>query len=664
MEKRQSRFKRRANIKVVDVLTKAPVYDDHFDSSGYVVSETFNFGGREFRIDTSPTQEFIAFNDPKEHKFLLGILFAGIFFLANAFFSLILSFQLAVEKKVELKTKQLDENQRLLQYVLTATGSGIWDWNISSGKVSHNKRWLELLGLDNQQLVSTVEAYKQRIYPEDQAKVFEEINISMQTSQKYKMDYRMIRGDGSLIWVSDIGVVVERNSDGEPSRMVGAISDISNQKGVQEKIEALAFFDPVTNLPNRRFIEEKIVQAIEKCRINGSFSGLMLIDLDNFKFVNDTHGHHIGDILLKQFGMRLASVLGPEDLVSRIGGDEFLVLFDAHFTSLDGCIEGLKEVVNHICNQMTEAFKITRTTKVTIKPSIGVLNFGPDAQNFKELMTYVDLAMYSNKANRSQKYRFFDQSLLDEFKQRSDLSDGLIDACNSEQFYIDYQPVLNRDNEVVALEALVRWAHPSLGKLAPEKFIPFAEKNGQIKIVGNAIFDKIFSSTDVARLRKGDKVFSLMVNVSGLHLMDSDFADEFISMAKNYHFPLSLIVIEVTESVFLYDKEQSILTMEALIDEGVQFALDDFGTGYSSFSYLQKLPVKFLKIDKTFVAGLDHDDSRLIVRNIINLAHALNLKVIAEGVEDEGQYELLYAMSCDYFQGWYCGRPAPLPPIQ
>jgi EAL domain-containing protein (putative c-di-GMP-specific phosphodiesterase class I) len=318
-------------------------------------------------------------------------------------------------------------------------------------------------------------------------------------------------------------------------------------------------------------------------------------------------------------------------------------------------------VVERVCEQMVEAFVIDRVIRVNIKPSIGVLTFGQDAEGFKELMTYVDLAMYSNKANRLQKYRFFDQSLLDEFKQKSDLSDGLIDACNSEQFYVDYQPVLNRAKEVIAYEALVRWNHPRLGRLGPERFIPFAEKNGQIRLVGNAVFNKIFSSTGVAQLRGEDETCRLMLNVSGLHLMDAEFASEFISILKKYHFPLDMINLEVTESVFLYDKEQTVRTMQTLINEGVRFALDDFGTGYSSFSYLQKLPIKYIKIDKTFVAGLGDAESRSIVKNIIILAHTLNLEVIAEGVETADQYQILFEMNCNYFQGWYCGIPGPLP---
>ena len=650
-----------ANIRVIDMGSKTVVYDNHFDSSKLTTSQSFMFGGRVFNVETSPTPEFMAIHNPPKYKFFMGAIAAILLSVFNSFLLLISRFHRGIEEKVFEKTSQLNKSEQQLQYVLTATGDGIWDWDIKGGTVTHNQRWLELLRLQSSNVDATMESYKSLIHPDDFDNVLNAINSTLQTGNKYEFEYRMICGDKSLLWVSDKGMIVERSPSGEPLRMVGAITDISAQKQAQEKIEELAFFDSVTDLPNRRYIENQINQALQECRRNNRFSGLMLLDLDNFKFVNDTHGHNIGDVLLKQFGERLKSALRPMDFISRIGGDEFLVLFDSYFDSEGQCVESLRVIVERICEQIAEPFVIDRVIRVHIKPSIGVLTFGSDAKGFKELMTYVDLAMYSNKANRLQKYRFFDQSLLEEFKQKNDLSDGLIDACSSEQFYVDYQPVLNREKEVVAYEALVRWNHPTLGKLGPERFIPFAEKNGQIRSVGNAIFNKIFSSTNATQLGRGDKTFSLLLNVSGLHLMDAEFADEFISIIKNYHFPLDLIHLEVTESVFLYDKEQSVRTMQALINEGVKFALDDFGTGYSSFSYLQKLPIKYLKIDKTFVAALGDIESRSIVRNIIILAHALNLEVIAEGVETADQYQLLFEMNCNYFQGWYCGIPGPLP---
>lgn len=244
------------------------------------------------------------------------------------------------------------------------------------------------------------------------------------------------------------------------------------------------------------------------------------------------------------------------------------------------------------------------------------------------------------------------------------MTHGLIEACNLDQIYVEYQPVLDRNKETVAFEALSRWNHPEFGVVAPGKFIAFAEKSGQILMVSNAIFKKIFSSPQVAQLKTCTKPIRLMINLSGANLVDAGFADAFVAITKSYNFPINLIDLEVTENVFLEDKRGPINAMEILRERGVKFALDDFGTGYSSFSYLQQLPIEFLKIDKTFIAGIGNKNGDgSIVENIISLAHTLNLKVIAEGVETEDQFNTLLAMGCDYFQGWYCGRPGPMPSL-
>jgi diguanylate cyclase (GGDEF)-like protein len=578
---------------------------------------------------------------------------------------LVSNFQKSISEKVKEQTDLLLKNQQQLKYVLDATGDGIWDWNILTGHVSHNQRWLEILRIHTGETSSSLESFKNRIYSEDLPRVLEAIKASFQNDTKYSLEYRMIAEDQSLVWVSDVGVVVERSSNGDPIRMVGAISDISKQKESQSKIEELVFFDPVTNLPNRRYVKDRIERSINEAARVDSFSGLMLLDLDNFKLVNDTHGHNIGDVLLQKFGARLIEILRPMDVVARIGGDEFLVLFERNHSSEEECRMVLERVLERLCAELEEAFDLGGDIKVTITPSIGVVIYSQKSKGFDEVLKFADLAMYKNKINPVEKYRFFDQSLHDEFLEMSEMAGGLIKACEADQFYVEYQPVLDRNKEVIAFEALARWDHPDLGTVMPGKFIPFAEKNGQIRLVANAIFKKIFSSPKVAQLKEGKKPIRLMINLSGTHLMDIKFADEFTAMVKGYNFPLNLIDLEVTEGVFLEDKRSPIKVMQTLNDLGIKFALDDFGTGYSSFSYLQKLPIHFLKIDKSFVDDVaSFSTGGSIVENIIALAHALNLKVIAEGVETEEQFNTLLALGCDYFQGWCCGRPGPLPLLQ
>ena len=660
-----AKLSRDANIRVVDVESKSIIFNHHYEDGGSSFSNSFDFGGRAYEISTSPSEMFLREQNPLEYKFFMTALCALVLSISYSFLLLVSNFQKSITEKVNEQTALLQKNQQQLKYVLDATGDGIWDWNIPTGHVSHNQRWLEILHINTGETSSSLESFKNRIYPKDLPRVLEALKASFQNDTKYSLEYRMISEDQSLVWVSDVGMVVERSSNGDPLRMVGAISDISKQKESQSKIEELVFFDPVTNLPNRRYVKDRIERSIHEAARVDSFSGLMLLDLDNFKLVNDTHGHNIGDVLLQKFGARLLEILRPMDVVARIGGDEFLVLCERNHSSEEECRKVLESVLDRLCLELEVPFDLGGGIKVTITPSIGVVIYSQKSQGFDEVLKFADLAMYKNKNNPLEKYHFFDQSLHDEFLEISEMAGGLIKACEAEQFYVEYQPVLNRNKEVVAFEALARWDHPDLGTVMPGKFIPFSENNGQIQLVSNTIFKKIFSSPQVAQLKEGKKPIRLMINLSGALLFDIEFANRFITMVKGYDFPLNLIDLEVTEGIFLEDKQRPIKVMQILNDLGVKFALDDFGTGYSSFSYLQKLPIQFLKIDKSFVADITSlSTGESIVENIIALAHILNLEVIAEGVETEEQFNALLALGCDYFQGWYCGRPEPLLSLQ
>ena len=654
-----------ANIRVVDVESKSIIFGHDYVDDKFKVLDTFKFGGRAYEISTSPSQMFLREHNPLKYKFLMAGLAAFLLSIFYSFLVLISNYQKSISEKVNEQTKLLQKNEQQLKYVLDATGDGIWDWNILTGHVSHNQRWLEILGLHTRDTTSSLDGFKNRIYPEDLPRVLDAINASLESNKKYSLDYRMIRGDQSLAWVSDVGMVVERSSNGDPLRMVGAISDIGMQKESQSKIEELVFFDPVTNLPNRRYAKDRIERSINEAARVDSFSGLMLLDLDNFKLVNDTHGHNIGDVLLQKFGTRLIEILRPMDVVARIGGDEFLVLFERNHSSEEECRVVLEAVLERLCTELEIPFDLEGGIKILVTPSIGVVVYSQKSKGFDEVLKFADLAMYKNKTSPLEKYRFFDQSLHDEFLEMSEMASGLIKACEADQFYVEYQPVIDRNKGVVAFEALARWDHPELGTIMPGKFIPFAENNGQIRLISKTIFTKIFSSSQVAQLKESKKPIRLMINLSGAHLIDIDFVDQFITLAKTCDFPLDLIDLEVTEGVFLEDKQRPIQVMRVLNKLGVKFALDDFGTGYSSFSYLKKLPIQFLKIDKTFVDDVTSlSAGGSIVENIIALAHTLNLKVIAEGVETEEQFNALLALDCDYFQGWYCGRPGPLPSLQ
>lgn len=562
------------------------------------------------------------------------------------------------ELKVNFANQKANQTEQRLQHVLNVTGDGIWDWNIQTGEVKHNDRWVEMIGEDPHQTYFSVEDYKNRIHPEDLPRVMESLGEALAGKKEYRMQYRMIRSDQRQIWVEDRGDVVEKSSDGTPVRMVGAIHDVSDQIASKEKIEELIFFDPLTKLPNRQYIKDRIHRAISEAGRGGIYSGLTYLDLDEFKLVNDTYGHHIGDNLLREFGNRIQRAIRPTDMIARIGGDEYLILFERLGATPEGARAALEEGIKRILAGLSEEFDLGEMVRVKATASMGAVIFGGDATQFDEVLKHADIAMYAAKEDPHISYRFFDETLKSTFDRKNELHLGLKEAAEQDQFFVEYQPVVDDRQQRIGYEALARWKHPLLGMVMPDNFIPFAEKSGQMNEVGESILKNIFGNQPLSTLLMTHRDYILMINISAHQLMNLRFADQFILLSEKYQIPLDRIHLEVTEGAFLTNIELAISVMERLCSKGVKFVLDDFGTGYSSLAYLQKLPIHCLKLDKSFVAGMvTNNDDQAIVENILSLAKTLNIKVIAEGVETKEQFDLLRLKGCDFFQGWYFGRP-------
>ena len=563
------------------------------------------------------------------------------------------------ELKLNIAHQSAIQSEQQLQFVLNATGDGIWDWNILTGEVKHNQRWIEMLEENKNQRYFSILDFKKRVHPDDLSAFEASIERSLREGVEYRIQYRMLRLDGRQLWVEDAGAIVERSASGEPVRMVGAITDVTEEKIAHEKIQELIFFDHLTKLPNRQYIKDRIQKAIEESVLRETYSGLMYIDLDDFKRVNDSHGHHVGDILLREFGLRIQSAIRPADIVARIGGDEYLVLFEQIGLSHESAAAVLEETVQRILLELSNHFDLGAGILAHVQASIGIAVFGNDATQLEDVLKCADLAMYAAKTDANMRYRFFDQGLKADFDRKNELHLGLREAARSDQFFIEYQPVVNRQKQCVAYEALARWAHPILGVVMPDDFIPYAETSGQINEVGEAILRSIFNNAAFWNPVDGSKQCDLMINISAHQLMNSGFADQFINLAKQYQIPLKRVHLEVTEGAFLVNTDLAISLMRRLQERGVQFVLDDFGTGYSSLAYLQKLPIEYLKIDKSFVCRMvSNRDDEVIVDNILSLAKSLGLQTIAEGVENQEQFNLLHSKGCEYFQGWHLGKPS------
>lgn len=581
----------------------------------------------------------------------------------------------ALNLKLDLESKRADQaltmldetitkliaNEQQLRHVLDVTGDGIWDWNIKTGQVTHNFRWIEMLDEDPKQKYFSVDDFKNRIHIDDLDSVQTKLDAALKDRTPYEHRYRMLRGDGRMIWVEDKGAVVEWSSDNKPLRMVGAISDITEQVASHEKIKELVYFDHLTQLPNRKYIQERLDRVLRETVRSKFYSGLIFLDLDNFKGTNDHYGHLVGDLLLKECGQRLQNAVRPTDVVARLGGDEFLILVEKVGLSEEAARKSLGEMVERILDELRKPFHLEGSITVSSMASIGIVIFGDKEDNSERILKHADLAMYAAKRNATEYYCFFNSALEDQFLRERKMHLAIEKASQHEEYFVEYQPVVDSNRKIIAYESLARWSHSEMGTIMPNDFIPFAETSGQIVEVGDSILKSIFTNTALWKAID-DQQFLLFINISPRQMMNVDFYDRLMELSSKFNVPLSRICFEVTENIFLSNVENVIGTMKSLHENGVTFILDDFGTGYSSFSYLQKFPIQFIKVDKSFVQNmLSNEDDLAIVRNIIGLSKSLNLKVVAEGVEHEEQFNFLKAAGCDYFQGWYFGKPSLKP---
>jgi diguanylate cyclase (GGDEF)-like protein/PAS domain S-box-containing protein len=438
------------------------------------------------------------------------------------------------------------------------------------------------------------------------------------------------------------------------------VSDITERKTSEEKIQHLAFHDHLTNLPNRILLLDRLHQAFVSSARNGRKGGLMLIDLDNFKNLNDTLGHDMGDKLLKAVSQRLESSLRECDSVARLGGDEFVVmLLDLSGELIEAAaqIETIGEKILSALSQPYELYSnIYRCTA-----SVGVTLFSGNQQAADELLKQADIAMYQAKKAGRNTLRFFDRKMQESISARVSMESELQNAFEFQQFHLYYQLQVDSSLRPVGAEALIRWIHPVRGMVSPAQFIPLAEETELILPIGNWVLDTACAQLNAWQQNAQTHELTLAVNVSAKQFREADFISRVETAIQHYGIIPRMLKLELTESMLLENIDDTIATMNALKAIGVQLSLDDFGTGYSSLQYLKKLPLSQIKIDQTFVRDIATDpNDASIVQTIIAMADALGLTVIAEGVETKAQHEFLELRGCHAYQGYLFGKPVPI----
>jgi diguanylate cyclase (GGDEF)-like protein/PAS domain S-box-containing protein len=552
---------------------------------------------------------------------------------------------------------ELKQSQRRLFNAQRLAEMGDWEWDLRSGRIQASEQACQIFGHASLHGPVGCDTLFSNIPDEDRQAIDHACAAAATHGDTAAVDHRVISEEGRTRHVHQQVEVIERMPDGRPLRLAGAVHDISRRKEAETQIRRLAYFDALTGLPNRLAFDEQLHKSIARAERYGHRLAVMFIDLDNFKRVNDTLGHKAGDELLRIASSRMLGTLRTHDSVSRggeqqnsiarLGGDEFIVLL----TDLESSASAAA-VARRLVATLAEP-QVIQGTEVFVGGSIGVAVFPQDGADIDTLLKNADTAMYWAKEAGRGNFQFYDRAMGDQAMDRLMLESSLRRAIDRNEFVLQYQPRVNvLTGEIVGAEALIRWQHPERGLLPPAQFIPLVENAGLEIQVGEWVIRGV--CRQIAEwIAGGLQPVPVAVNLASTHLSESSLPRLVDRVQAEFGLPSGLLEMEVTESILLADTERSAAVAAELDAMGVRLSIDDFGTGYSSLSYLKRLPIHALKIDRSFVRDLVSDpDDEAIVTAIIALAHSLQLKVVAEGVETIEQLAYLRARGCDEYQGF------------
>ncbi len=488
---------------------------------------------------------------------------------------------------------------------------------------------------------------------------YEELLSAVRKTQAWRGEIWNRRKNGE-IFPSQCTMTAVRTDDGTVTHFINSLTDITQMKATEEEINKLAFYDSLTGLPNRRMLLDRLRLAMAESNRSGRIGALQFIDLDNFKTLNDTLGHDMGDLLLQQVGQRLKQCMREGDTVARLGGDEFVVMLKELSTDIVDAAAQAEIVGGKILIGVGESYRLAGL-EYQITPSIGITHFRGFEATIDDLLKQADLAMYQAKALGRNTMQFFDPSMQSVVTARVALESDIRQGIAQGQFILYFQPQISGDGSTLGAEVLLRWPHPTRGMVPPNEFIALAEDTGLILPLGNWVLETACHQLTAWAQSPATAHLSLAVNVSARQFRQQDFASYVLDLIQYTGANPRRLKLELTESMLVKDVEDTISKMTALKAQGIGFSLDDFGTGYSSLSYLKRLPLDQLKIDQSFVRDLMTDpNDASIARTVIALGHSLGLNVIAEGVETTEQKDFLAAQGCDAYQGYLLGRPMPI----
>ncbi|WP_392339648.1 EAL domain-containing protein [Moritella marina] len=556
---------------------------------------------------------------------------------------------------VTARTKELDDNLKRLNLALTSAGQIWFELNVQSGDISFGGQTGKMAGYAAADMKTTLQFWLQSIHPDDLESASKKYQQSLLKGVPFELEYRRKSKDGHWLWIQTIGEFTAWDEQQKPLWCTGVHTDISQRKQQQQKLELMAHYDILTKLPNRSLLAERFKLGTVHSQQSGSMLAVCFLDLDNFKPVNDSYGHDIGDQLLIEVAQRLSLNIDVQDTASRQGGDEFVLLLE-DIKSLDHC----KEILARINNALAQPYLIAGYT-FNISASIGVTLYPDNNADLDTLLRHADYSMYQAKLAGKNRIHLFNPEQYKQKTQKNQLLDEIEQALSNNEFTLYYQPKINmKTGEVYGAEALIRWLHPEKGLIPPLDFLPIIEGSALEIKVGDWVINQALQQA--VTWQKQGIFIEVSVNIACYHLISATFLAQLKNALASYpHFNAKYLQLEILESGALTDLD----TMRGILNTcrnefGVNIALDDFGTGYSSLTHLKDLPANTIKIDQSFVKNmLEESDDYAIINGVLALAGSFNRDVIAEGVETTEHGLMLIEMGCYAGQGYGIARPMP-----
>ena len=558
--------------------------------------------------------------------------------------------------------QELNRNERRLAKTQELAKLGNWELDLVNNTFHCSPEAQHLLGLRGDRPV-TYKDFLAPVIAREYDKVKEKIDTAIKANKPFSVNYRAILPNGTQRHILNRGEIFF-NENGVAETMLGAVQDVTQLKNAEEEIRLLAFYDGLTGLANRMLFMDRLDQEIASSKRHKNNFALLFLDLDQFKRINDTFGHHIGDLLLKKVSETLQRCIRCSDtasrpvnddsgsLIARLGGDEFIILIADIREPENAAI-----VARRMLHEMPTAYKL-EGHEVSVTASIGISVFPSDGEDAETLLQHADSAMYHAKESGRNNCQFYKESLNVAALERFCLEQDIKSALEREEFILYYQPQVEFSTyNIVGAEALIRWLHPQKGMIPPDKFIPIAEESGLIIDINKWVVQTACKQ-NTKWTQAGFNPIRIAVNLSGYQLANQNIIEVIRDALQEADLEAKNLEVEITENVLMQDTKDTVWILQQMRDLSIRVALDDFGTGFSSLSYLTSFPVDIIKIDRSFVMGCTlQKNNRVIIRAIIAMGHSLGMKVVAEGIETEEQLELIKGFGADEGQGFYFSPP-------